>query len=146
MKRIVFFILLMPFLAMAQTKKKPVAKAAGANSSVQQSVSRGEAVYRTYCLSCHQTDGSGVPGLNPPLIQNDWVLGPKNRLVDVVLHGSQGKVEIDGDTYHNLMPALGHLTDQQVADVITYVRKSFGNNASAATPADVKAIRVKAKK
>lgn len=146
MKRIVFFILMMPLFAMAQTKKKPAAKGAAASNNVQQSVSRGEAVYRTYCLSCHQTDGSGVPGLNPPLIQNDWVLGPKNRLVDIVLHGSQGKVEIDGDTYHNLMPALGHLTDKQVADVITYVRKSFGNNASVATTAEVKAIRAKTKK
>ena len=142
-----FFILLMPFLASAQTKKKPaVAKTANASGNVQLSVSRGEAVYQTYCLSCHQTDGSGVPNLNPPLIQNDWVLGPKNRLIDQVLQGSHGKVEIDGETFHNTMPPMGHLTDQQIADVITYVRKSFGNNASVATPGEVKALRAKTKK
>lgn len=146
MKRIVFLSLMLPLFAVAQTKKKPVGKAASANSNVKQSVSRGEAIYGTYCLACHQTDGSGVPNMNPPLIRNEWVLGPKNRLIEQVLQGSNGKVEIDGETFHNTMPPLGHLTDQQIADVITYVRKSFGNDASPATPGEVKAVRAKTKK
>jgi mono/diheme cytochrome c family protein len=145
MKRIVFLTVLLPLFSVAQTKKKTAGKAVSASSNLQQSVSRGEAVYKTYCLACHQTDGSGVPNMNPPLIQNDWVLGPKPRLIEQVLQGSQGKVEIDGETFHNSMPPLGHLTDQQIADVITYVRRSFGNNASAATPAEVKGLRAKKK-
>lgn len=145
MKRILFFVLMLPLAGLAQTKKKPAAKTTPAGNQVQQSVGRGEAVYQTYCLACHQTDGSGVPNLNPPLIQNDWVLGPKSRLIEQVLHGSNGKVEIDGETFHNTMPPMNHLTDQQIADVITYVRKSFGNNASTVSPAEVKVLRAKKK-
>ena len=146
MKKILFLFFLLPVMAVAQTKKKPAAKAATAGINEQQSSIRGEAVYRTFCLACHQADGSGVSGLNPPLTKNDWVLGPKSRLIEQVLQGSQGKVEIDGETFHNNMPPMAQLTDQQIADVITYVRKSFGNKASAATPAEVKAIRAKGKK
>ena len=145
MKKILFVFLFMPLLTVAQTKKKPVMKSASPNSSVQQSVSRGKLVYDVFCLSCHQTDGSGVPNMNPPLIQNDWVLGPKNRLIEQILQGSQGKVEIDGETFHNTMPPMGHLTDQQIADVLTYVRKSFGNKASNVSPAEVKSLRSKTK-
>ena len=63
----------------------------------------------------------------------------------MVLHGSQGKVEIEGETWSNSMPANSYLTDQQVADVLTYVRNSFGNKASAVSAAEVKAIRAKKK-
>ncbi len=146
MKKILFLFLLLPVMAVAQTRKQPAAKAAATAANASQSKLRGEAVYRNFCLACHQADGSGVAGLNPPLIQNNWVLGPKSRLIEQVLEGSQGKVEIDGETFHNNMPPMAQLTDQQIADVITYVRRSFGNNASAATPAEVKSIRAKTKK
>ena len=145
MKRIVFFVLLLPLFGLAQPKKKPTVKGEPAGRNPAVSINRGEKVYQTYCLACHQTDGSGVPNLNPPLIQNEWVLGPKNRLITQVLEGSHGKVEIDGETFHNTMPPMGHLTDQQIADVITYVRKSFGNNASVVAPAEVKILRAKKK-
>ena len=84
--------------------------------------------------------------MNPPLNRTKWTLGSKTVLIQQVLKGSHGKVEIDGDTFHNTMPPLGQtLTDQQVADVITYVRNNFGNKASAATVAEVKAVRAKTK-
>ena len=134
----------------AQTKtttKKAVAKAAvaPAKSSLQSSITRGKQVYATYCLACHQVDGSGVPNMNPPLTQTTWVLGSKTILIQQVLKGSNGKVEIDGETFHNTMPAQAHLTDQQIADVLTYVRNSFGNKASIVTMGEVKAVRAKTK-
>ena len=145
MKVVVFVCLLLPFAGFSQAKKSTKKVAVSSVGSVQQSVARGKAVYLTYCLSCHQADGSGVPNLNPPLIQNDWVLGPKSVLIEQVLNGSKGKVEIDGETFHNTMPPMAHLTDQQIADVITYVRNSFGNKASRVAPAEVKALRAKTK-
>lgn len=145
MKVLVLPFLLLPFFAVAQTKKVQKKPASATNAGLQQSVGNGKTVYTTYCLSCHQADGSGVPNLNPPLIQNDWVLGPKNVLIEQVLKGSKGKVEIDGETFHNSMPPMAHLTDQQIADVITYVRNSFGNKASRVAPAEVKALRAKTK-
>lgn len=124
----------------AQTKSP-----AGVGISLKQSISQGQVVYQKFCLSCHQIDGSGVPNMNPPLIQTKWVLGSKAVLVHQVLKGSKGKVEIDGETFHNTMPAQAQLTDQQIADVLTYVRNSFGNKASRVTPTEVKAVRAKTK-
>ncbi|WP_026997803.1 c-type cytochrome [Flectobacillus major] len=102
----------------------------------------GKAIYETYCLVCHQEDGSGVPNMNPPLIKTDWVLGDSARLINVVLKGLKGE-EINGDSYSNEMPAHDFLTDKQIAEVLTYVRSSFGNTASAIKPEYVKIQRQK---
>ena len=100
----------------------------------------GKAVYTQNCLSCHQVDGLGVDGMNPPLSKTSYVLGDKPRLVGVLLNGLQGQ-DIDGERYNGVMAAQATLTDQQIADVLTYVRNSFGNKASAVKAAEVKAIR-----
>jgi mono/diheme cytochrome c family protein len=104
---------------------------------------RGQKVYEGTCLACHQADAGGVPNLNPPLIKTKWVLGSKTALANIVLKGLKGgEINIDGDTFNNPMPAQETvLSDQQVADVLTYVRNSFGNKASAVTLAEVAAAR-----
>jgi mono/diheme cytochrome c family protein len=132
----------------AQTKKpattaKPAIKKAVVANPLQASLARGKSVYTAQCLSCHQADGGGVPNLNPPLIKTQWVLGNKAELIQWVLKGSRGKVEIDGERFHNTMPPQAYLTDQQIADALTYIRNSFGNKASAVQPADVKSVRAK---
>jgi mono/diheme cytochrome c family protein len=103
----------------------------------------GKVVYDTYCLACHQADGRGVPGQNPPLAKTDWVLGDKTRLIGVLLNGLNDPVEIGGETYDNPMPAHDFLTDRQIADVLTYVRSHFGNQAPAIKPEEVAAVRAK---
>ncbi|WP_207427577.1 cytochrome c [Pedobacter sp. SYSU D00535] len=131
--------------ASAQTKKPQTTQKASTTSSsaaVKASLSRGQAVYTTYCLPCHQADGGGVPGLNAPLIKTSQVLGSKPALINIILKGMQG-VEIDGEMYSNAMPPMTHLTNQQIADVLTYVRNNFGNKASAVTVAEVNAVRKK---
>ena len=100
----------------------------------------GRNVYMQTCVSCHQVDGGGVPNLNPTLSKTSYVLGDKSRLISVVLMGIHQK-EIDGQTYSNAMPPFNYLTDKQIADLLTYVRKSFGNKSSAITPDDVKRAR-----
>jgi len=147
MRVFVMVFLLMPCLLKAQTKKPLMKKVVitSTNSSLKTSIARGQIVYSKICLTCHQVDGSGVPNMNPPLIRTKWTLGSKTVLIQQVLKGSSGKVEIDGDTFSNTMPPLKTLTDQQIADVLTYVRNSFGNKASAVTVAEVKAIRAKTK-
>jgi mono/diheme cytochrome c family protein len=145
----VILIVLAATTAVQAQSKKSTAKtgttkpATSGNTSA--SLERGKAVYAANCLTCHQPDGGGVPNLNPPLQGTKWVKGNKTTLVQLVLKGSKGQVEIDGETYHNAMPAQAHLTDEQIADVLTYVRKNFGNKASTVTPADVKAVRAKTK-
>jgi mono/diheme cytochrome c family protein len=98
-------------------------------------------VYKNVCITCHQADGGGLPPINPPLIKTTYVLGDKARLAHIVLAGLAEPLEIDGEDYKQHMPAQNYLTDQQVADVLTYVRNNFGNKASAVQVAEVKAVR-----
>ena len=132
----------------AAAQRKPPVKApfkkaaAGVSGPV---LAQGKSVYTQYCLTCHQADGLGVDGMNPPLAKTDYVLGDKTRLTKVLLNGLQG-VEIGGEQYHGVMPAQESLTDAQIAAVLTYVRNSFGNKASTVSAADVKAVRAGNKK
>ncbi len=145
MKKIIAtIILILPFIfsVSAQVKKKAAAvKAAPSSVNALASITRGKAVYTQSCIACHQADGGGVQGLNPPLSKTEYVLGDKNRLINIVLKGLNKDIEIDGEVYSNPMPPLSHLTDQQVADVLTYVRNNFQNKASSVTAAQVKATR-----
>ena len=119
----------------AQQKKRlgsaPVAKA---------TMVAGQLVYTQYCVSCHQADGGGVQNMNPPLINTSYVNGDKAKLVSILLNGLAHE-EIDGERYSNVMPSFNYLKDSQIADVLTYVRSSFGNKKSAVTAAAVKAGR-----
>ncbi len=114
-------------------------------NTYQKSNLAGEKVYKQFCISCHQADGGGVPNMNPPLINTTYVLGNKERLIKIILKGLNENIEIDGETFTNPMPALNILKDQQIADVLTYVRNSFGNKASTVTASEVKAVRAKTK-
>ncbi len=86
-------------------------------------------------------DGAGVPNMNPPLIKTTYILGDKTALIKIVLNGFDEDVQINGQTYSNTMTSHSDLSDQQIADVLTYVRKSFGNKASAVTVAEVTRAR-----
>ena len=131
----------------AQTKKAFIIKPKAVSAaSLPASIQRGKLVYASYCLTCHQADGGGVPNLNPPLIQTSYVLGNKDRLINVILNGFTEHVDIDGESYSNNMPPLNALKDQQVADVLTYIRNNFGNKASAVSSAEVQKVRRNAKK
>lgn len=109
-------------------------------AAIKASYTAGAAVYAQSCAACHQADGGGVADLNAPLIKTDYVLGNKTRLINVLLKGLKG-VEINGEKYSNAMPSHSFLTDKQMADVLTYVRNSFGNKAGAVTRSEVAAVR-----
>lgn len=106
-------------------------------------IDNGKKIYAKNCLSCHMADGGGVPGLNPPLGKTDWVTGDKVRLINVILKGLNDPIQVNGEEYVNPMPPHAHLSDQEIADVLTYIRKSFGNSASAISAAEVKTVRSK---
>ena len=128
------------------SKPKPVAAAIAPATGLKAAVERGKAVYAIQCLACHQVDGGGVPHLNAPLDGATQVVGKnKARLITIVLKGLAERVELDGEYYNNKMLPHPELTDQQIADVLTYVRNSWTNKASAVTPAEVKATRAKIK-
>ena len=101
----------------------------------------GKSVYEAACVPCHQPHGMGQEGLAPPLAQSEWVAGPPQRLVRIVLQGLRGPIKVKGQTYELDMPALGVLTDEQIAAVLTYVRREWNHSFSAVTPAMVKQVR-----
>ncbi|WP_396224063.1 c-type cytochrome [Gemmatimonas sp.] len=101
----------------------------------------GAQVYVGKCAGCHQANGAGVAGVFPPLAASPWVTGSEARLVQILLHGIQGPIDVLGATYNGLMPAWKSLSDDEIAAVATYVRESFGNSAPAVTTATVAAER-----
>ncbi len=113
------------------------------NVGTKKTVHPGKIIYENNCLTCHQADGYGVPGMNPPLVGTDWVTGGKERIVHGILKGLTTPLEIDGETYHNPMPSHQHLTDKEIADVLSYVRSNFGNKASPVSAEEVKKVRSK---
>lgn len=141
MKKVtVFFFFAGALFVLAAGLMSQTAKPAPAQGGLTATIARGKQVYHDQCLACHQVDGLGVQGMNPPLSKTKFVLGDKPTLVKVVLNGMSG-VDVEGEDYHGVMAPHPDLTDQQIADVLTYVRNSFGNKAKAVTPAEVKAIR-----
>jgi len=114
-------------------------------NTLKASVARGKKVYEKVCLACHMVDGGGVPNMNPPLIQTSYVLGDKLKLIYIVLHGMTDRIPIEDEYYSNNMASHADLSDQEIADVLTYVRNSFGNKAGTVTVAEVKAVRNKKK-
>jgi mono/diheme cytochrome c family protein len=101
----------------------------------------GKAVFTKYCLTCHQSDGSGVPNMHPPLGPGSWVEKDPKELVAIMMKGLSGKIEVNGEEYKNFMPSHAQLTDEELADVLSYIRSSFGNNLSPVTVEMVAKIR-----
>ena len=106
----------------------------------------GAKVYGIYCRSCHQRDGKGDGLRFPPLDSSEWVNGDKKRLINVVLNGLQGPVEVKKKPYNGSMPQHSILKDEDIAQVLTYIRQNFGNNASAVNPGEVNQFRNTLKK
>ncbi|WP_442886689.1 PVC-type heme-binding CxxCH protein [Congregicoccus parvus] len=102
---------------------------------------RGARIYTNTCVACHGIDGKGVPDVFPPLAGSEWVTGAPEIPVRIVLHGLIGPITVAGKQYNSVMPPLPNLSHAEIADVVTYVRQSFGNDASPVTTADVVATR-----
>jgi glucose/arabinose dehydrogenase/cytochrome c553 len=101
----------------------------------------GSQVYNTYCVSCHQRNGKGDGSRFPPLDSSEWVSGDKKRLIEVVLNGLSKAIEVKGKPYINLMPQHSFLRDEDIAQVLTYIRQHFNNNKDSVTAAEVKKAR-----
>ena len=101
----------------------------------------GQALYESHCLVCHQANGGGVPGLNPPLKNTEYVMGSKSRLLRILINGSNEGLKVKGQTYSNAMPGFSMLSDQELALLATFIRNSFGNRAPAITATEVATVR-----
>ncbi len=102
----------------------------------------GAQMYSMTCAACHQATGAGLPNQYPPLAPSEFVTGNEQRLIHIVLRGLTGEIEVEGEMFKGEMPGWAPaLTDAQVATVLTYIRKSFGNSAPPVTAARVAAVR-----
>ncbi len=91
----------------------------------------GKTVYATLCVGCHQPNGAGMDGLAPALVDSDWVLGKPEVLPRILLHGLSGPIKVNGQTWSLEMPPLGPaLSDEQIAGVLTYIRREWEHGAS----------------
>jgi mono/diheme cytochrome c family protein len=107
----------------------------------EETLKRGAAVYARTCVACHQPTGKGLPPVFPPLAEAPIVNGDATLPIKFILHGLMGPVTVAGTTYNSMMPAVAGVNDQEISDVLTYVRASFGNNSSPVTVEQVKAVR-----
>ena len=102
----------------------------------------GEEVYTQVCQVCHQAGGAGLAGAFPPLAGSEWVAKSSETLSKIVLHGLMGEIEVKGAKYNSVMAPLGsQLNDQEVANVLTYVRSNWGNSSGEVKAEEVKAVR-----
>lgn len=104
-------------------------------------VAAGAPVYAANCAGCHGAAGAGQPSVFPPLANNPYVTGDAKVVIHTVDYGLNGAIKVGTASYTGMMPAWkGNLTPQQIADVITYIRNSWGNKGSAVTAADIAAV------
>ena len=131
----------------AVVRKKEAALTTSLKGAEKELYVQGKAIYSRegFCVTCHQADGKGLPASGfPPLAGTNWVTGSHERLAKIVLNGLHGPIEVLGKPYPGQVPMTsfgGMLKDEEVAAVLTYVRNSFGNQAPAVSPGQVKQVR-----
>jgi mono/diheme cytochrome c family protein/glucose/arabinose dehydrogenase len=111
------------------------------NAEQQKRFDDGKVIFAGLCAACHQPSGTGMEGLAPPLVDSDWVLGPAERPIKIILHGVGGPINVGGRTWRLEMPPLPTFSDEQIASVLTYVRREWEHNASPVSPAEVTKVR-----
>jgi mono/diheme cytochrome c family protein/glucose/arabinose dehydrogenase len=111
------------------------------NADERQQFAKGKELYGTVCIACHQPNGAGLPGLAPTLVNSEWVNGPATRAIRIILQGLTGPIEVAGTSWQMEMPAVTMFNDEQVAAILTYIRREWDNDGSAVAPGDVSKVR-----
>jgi nitrite reductase (NO-forming) len=128
----------------------PVATAAAANSTgtltKEQQVKAGEVLFKGTCSVCHQESGQGIPSVFPPLAKSDLLKKTPHRAVEIALNGLSGPVTVNGTTYTSVMPPMSQLNDDEIANILTYVLNSWGNDGGAITKEEVQKVRATTKR
>jgi nitrite reductase (NO-forming) len=129
----------------ASPNLKPVSEATAAAATgtltKEQQVKAGESLFAGTCATCHQPDGKGLPGVFPPLAKSDYLAKDPKKGAGIVLHGLSGKVTVNGQEYNSMMPPMANLNDDAIANILTYVHNSWGNDGRQVSAAEVAAER-----
>ena len=113
-------------------------KIAGLTKEIQ--IEKGKRVYMQTCFACHQATGLGLPGVFPPLAKADFLMADKERSIRAVIKGLSGPITVNGKNYNGIMPPVS-LGEEQVANVLTFVRNSFGNTGDAVSVDEVRKVK-----
>ncbi|MCO4746958.1 MAG: nitrite reductase, copper-containing [Proteobacteria bacterium] len=137
------------YLADKAASSAPIAEAsaaaaAGSLTKAQQ-IEAGKALFAGTCSTCHQADGTGVKGVFPPLAGSDYLMADGKRSIGIVLNGLSGPVKVNGEDYNSVMPPMSQLNDDEVANILTYVTNSWGNEGAAISASDVAGVRATSK-
>jgi nitrite reductase (NO-forming) len=101
----------------------------------------GKVLFAGTCSTCHQSEGQGIEMVFPPLAGSDFLMADKLRSIGIALNGRTGPVVVNGKTVNSVMPPMSQLNDDEIANILTYVRNSWGNSGEAVTPEEVTAVR-----
>ncbi|HET6565408.1 MAG TPA: cytochrome D1 domain-containing protein [Xanthomonadales bacterium] len=112
-----------------------------ASRSFEERIANGNKLFATHCSACHQAEGQGLKGAFPPLAASDYLAQGPAPAVEAVIKGLSGPITVNGVDYNAVMPALGYLSDSDVADVVTFVMNSWGNPGGEVNAAEVAAAR-----
>jgi nitrite reductase (NO-forming) len=118
-----------------------VSVAQSGKADLKESMVRGKELYAAQCIACHMENGEGLEGVYPPLARADYMMADKKRSIQQVLKGVEGEMVVNKVTYNSFMTSFEILTDQEIADILNYVRNSWGNKGAPVTRDEVKALR-----
>ncbi len=133
------------YVAEKSGSSEPIAKAAEAAEAGKLTkagqIESGKALFLGTCSTCHQMEGQGIPKVFPPLAKSDYLMADKKRSIEVLLNGLSGKVVVNGQEYASVMPPMSHMADDELANILTYVRNAFGNSGDAVSVQEVTQVR-----
>ena len=109
-------------------------------ASAGEKMEKGKAIYASSCLACHQATGAGIPSVFPPLAKSDYLNADVHKAIGAVKFGLSGEVTVNGTKYNSVMPPQ-NLSDEDVANVLTYIYNNWGNNKTEVTPEMVKQVK-----
>jgi mono/diheme cytochrome c family protein len=129
-----------------RVERPPVVRLRPLTGMFAQQFAEGRALYQKACAACHGLTGEGLPNLAPPLLDSEWTSGPTDRLIQIILHGLEGPIEVNGRKYEPpailpSMPAVDSLADTEIAAVLSYVTRELGQVARTNTADQVTVIR-----
>ncbi len=109
--------------------------------SKEAQINAGKNLFGGTCSTCHQANGEGLPGVFPPLAKSDFMMADKNRAIEIVLNGKSGPVTVNGKEFNSVMPPMSQLNNDEIANILTYVRNSWGNSGDAVTAEEVAKVK-----
>lgn len=113
---------------------------ASSNKTLAMKMETGKQIYTQTCFACHQAEGQGIPNAFPPLAKSDYLNADVNRAIKIILKGKSGEITVNGEKYNSVMTRQA-ISNDEIADVLTYVYNSWGNNKTNVTKSQVDAVK-----